>query len=62
MPIVKISLFSGRSKEVKKKIAKEVTEVLVKHLQIPPEAVIVIFEDIEKHNFAQAGALAEESS
>jgi len=62
MPIVKIALFAGRSKEIKKKIAKEVTEVLVKNLQIPEEAVIIIFEDLEKHNFAQAGITAEESS
>lgn len=62
MPIVKITLFSGRSKEIKMKIAKEITECMVKNLQIPPEAVIIIFEDIEKHNFVQAGVSAEESS
>ncbi len=62
MPIVKISLFSGRSKEIKRKIAKEITEILVKNLQIPEEAVIIIFEDIERENFAQGGKLAEESS
>ncbi|MEZ0343396.1 MAG: 2-hydroxymuconate tautomerase [Caldimicrobium sp.] len=62
MPIVKISLFSGRSREIKKKIAEEITQILVKNLQIPEEAVIIIFEDLEKHNFAQAGKLADESS
>ncbi len=62
MPIVKISLFSGRSREIKKKIAEEVTQVLVKNLQIPEEAVVIIFEDLEKHNFAQAGKLADEGS
>uniref|UniRef100_A0A832LV32 4-oxalocrotonate tautomerase n=1 Tax=Caldimicrobium thiodismutans TaxID=1653476 RepID=A0A832LV32_9BACT len=62
MPIVTIKLFSGRSKEVKKKIAQEITDSLVKNLQIPPEAVIIIFEDVEKHDFAQGGVIAEESS
>ncbi|BAU24029.1 4-oxalocrotonate tautomerase [Caldimicrobium thiodismutans] len=62
MPIVKIELFSGRSIEIKKKIAQEITDILVKNLNIPSEAVIIIFDDIEKHNFAQAGRLAEESS
>lgn len=62
MPIVKIELFSGRNIEIKKKIAQEITDVLVKNLNIPSEAVIIIFDDIEKHNFAQAGRLAEESS
>jgi len=62
MPIVEIKLFEGRSVEIKKKIAKEVTEVLVKHLQIPEDAVIVIFEDVKKENFAQAGKLAVEET
>ncbi len=62
MPIVEIKLFSGRSREVKKKIAEEITEVLVKNLKIPSSAVIIVFEDIEKHNFAQEGKLADESS
>lgn len=62
MPIVTIKLFSGRSKEVKKKIAKEITNILAQELNIPKEAVIIIFEDIERSNFAQAGELAEESS
>jgi 4-oxalocrotonate tautomerase len=62
MPIVRIELFSGRGKEIKKKIAQEITEVLVKNLSIPPEAVIIIFDDLEKYNFAQAGRLAEENS
>jgi|YNPBryunderm2012_1023409.scaffolds.fasta_scaffold21231_2 4-oxalocrotonate tautomerase len=60
MPVVEIKLFEGRSVEIKKRIAKEVTEVLVKHLQIPEDAVIVIFEDIKRENFAQAGELAVE--
>jgi len=57
MPIVKIGLFAGRLKELKKKIAKEITEVLVKNLQIPEEEAIIIFEDIEKHTFAQRDQL-----
>ncbi|MCS7199942.1 MAG: tautomerase family protein [Caldimicrobium sp.] len=62
MPIVKIGLFAGRDRETKKKIAQEITACLVKNLQIPPNAVIIIFEDIEKYNFAQGGQTAEESS
>ncbi|MFN4131983.1 MAG: tautomerase family protein [Caldimicrobium sp.] len=60
MPIVKITLFSGRDKALKKKIAQEITEIMTKNLNIPPEAVIILFEDIEKHNFVQAGKTGEE--
>ncbi len=62
MPIVRITLFSGRDKELKKRIAQEITEILVKNLKIPSEAVIVLFEDIERHNFVQAGKTGEELS
>ncbi len=62
MPVVEIKLFEGRSVEIKRRIAKEVTEILVKHLQIPEDAVIIIFEDIKKENFAQAGRLAVEET
>lgn len=62
MPIVTIKLFSGRSRETKKKIAEEITNILAQELNIPKEAVIIVFEDIERSNFAQAGVLADESS
>ncbi len=62
MPVVEVKLFEGRSTEVKKKIAREITEILVKNLQIPEEAVIIIFEDVKKENFAQAGRLAVEET
>ncbi len=62
MPIVTIKLFSGRSRETKKKIAEEITKILEKELRIPKEAVIVIFEDIERSDFAQGGVLSDESS
>ncbi|MFN3407190.1 MAG: tautomerase family protein [Caldimicrobium sp.] len=62
MPIVKISLFSGRDKELKKKIAEEITDVLVQNLKISPEAVIILFEDIEKHNFYQGRKSGEDLS
>ena len=62
MPVVEVKLFEGRSTEVKKKIAREITEILVKNLQIPEEAVIIIFEDVKRENFAQAGRLAVEET
>ncbi|MFN3505445.1 MAG: tautomerase family protein [Caldimicrobium sp.] len=62
MPVVKISLFTGRDKEIKKKIAQDITEILVKNLNISPEAVIILFEDLEKHNFYQAGKSGEDLS
>ncbi len=62
MPIVEVKLFEGRSREIKRKIAQEITEVLVKNLNIPAEAVIILFTDLKKENFSQAGILADETS
>ncbi len=55
MPIVSIELLAGRSQEVKNLIAKEMTEVLVKHALVEPEHVYLTFKDIEPQNWAVAG-------
>jgi 4-oxalocrotonate tautomerase len=57
MPVVTIQLLSGRSKEQKTKIAKAVTDAIVDIAGARPEGVQVIFADIEKADWANAGVL-----
>ena len=57
MPVVTIQLLSGRSKDQKTKIAKAVTEALVDIAGARPEGVQVIFADIERADWANAGVL-----
>lgn len=60
MPVVNIQLLSGRSKDQKAKIAKAVTDALVDIAGAKPQGVQVIFSDVEKDDWANAGVLMSE--
>lgn len=62
MPFVNIQLLEGRTIEQKGKIAEAITKVLVEIGGAKPEAVFVIFNDIEKSNLAKGGILVSEQS
>jgi 4-oxalocrotonate tautomerase family enzyme len=56
MPFVRISMFP-RSQDVKRELAKELTDVICKHCQVPPEATWIVFEDIPKDHWSMGGEL-----
>ena len=58
MPIVKIAMWSGRDAALKAKLIKNVTETVCETIKCPPEAVIVVIEDIPKENWGQGGVRA----
>jgi 4-oxalocrotonate tautomerase len=60
MPIVKVEMWTGRTREQKAQLAKEITDSF-ERIGTPREATIVVFEDVAKDNWAQAGTLADES-
>ncbi len=62
MPVVIIHLFEGRTVQQKKQLAKELTDVFVKIIDTPAEAVKIVFADLAKHNYASGGKLASEKS
>ena len=57
MPIVRVEMWEGRTVEQKRELAKAITEDMVKIAGAKPEAVVVIFEDVPKHNWATGGVL-----
>jgi len=57
MPVVTIQLLSGRTKEQKAKLAQAVTDAIVDIANAKPEGVQVIFSDVEREDWASAGAL-----
>lgn len=61
MPIVRVEMWPGRTKEQKAQLAKAITDAIVDIGKTTPEATIIVFEDVEKDNWAQAGILASES-
>lgn len=60
MPVVKITLFEGRD-DCKQAVAKDVTDSLVKHANIDPKYIYVIFEDVPTKNFAISGEIFAET-
>ena len=61
MPVVNIYMWLGRTEEQKRKLAEGITKVFQDAAGVPPEALHIIFQDIEKNDWAIAGKLCSDS-
>lgn len=57
MPTIRVELFAGRTVEQKRALAQALTEATVRTLGGQAEAVDVIFDDVERHDWATGGEL-----
>lgn len=57
MPTIHVELFAGRTVEQKRAAAAAITEAVVRTLGGTPDAVDIIFTDVERHDWATAGRL-----
>ena len=57
MPYVRIELVAGRSEDQKAAIAAAVTQAMVEHGGANPQSVWVVFDDVQKQNWATGGTL-----
>jgi 4-oxalocrotonate tautomerase len=57
MPVVRVSWFEGKNHEQKAKVAKEITDSIVRNTATDPSYIYVIFEDIKASDWAGAGNL-----
>ena len=55
MPILDITLLSGRTYEKKRRLIQEVTDATVRALDVTPESVRVILREVHPSHFAVAG-------
>jgi 4-oxalocrotonate tautomerase len=55
MPVIRAQFWSGATTESKNAIAASITDVMVRHLSCPPEAVTVILEEIDKEDWFIGG-------
>jgi len=60
MPILRVSLWTGRTKEQKAALAKALTDTMVSVGNVPPQAVTIQFEELPKENWATGGQLHTE--
>ena len=61
MPIVRIEMWAGRTKSQKAELARAVTDAMVNIAHTTPESTIIIFNDVERENWAENGKLAADS-
>lgn len=55
MPIVTVSMYSGRTQREKDRLAEAITEDVVKILHVPNEDVIVVFQEAPHGNWYSSG-------
>lgn len=57
MPIIRVEMFKGRSRDQKRLLVRELTETYVRVAGGKPESVTVILQDVDKEDWGAAGAL-----
>ncbi len=57
MPIIKVEMLEGRSKEQKRKLAKALTQAMVEIAKTDSGSVTVVFSEYSRESWAQAGKL-----
>lgn len=60
MPMIKVELFAGRTADQKAELARELTSTYVRVMGGKPEAVSIIFSDVDKSDWANAGVMMSE--
>ena len=62
MPMIRIEMYPGRTTDQKRAFAKAVTESFVTICGGTPQSVQIVFQEIEKADWATAGALASDAA
>jgi 4-oxalocrotonate tautomerase len=57
MPLITVKTVGEKTTEQKRKVAKDITETIVKNFKVPPEVVMIDIVEYGKDNFAVAGQL-----
>jgi len=57
MPIVNIYMYKGRHVDQKRKLVAEVTDAICRALDVGPEVVRIMINDMPRENMAVAGVL-----
>jgi 4-oxalocrotonate tautomerase len=60
MPIIRVEMWKGPSKEVKARLAEAITETVSRIAAIPHEHIRILFTEFEMENWAIGGKLASD--
>jgi 4-oxalocrotonate tautomerase len=57
MPLVQITMLTGRNADQKRKLAQRITDAMVEEAGARREAVVVTFHELSKESYASGGVL-----
>ncbi|SFV26965.1 tautomerase family protein [Hyphomicrobium facile] len=60
MPIITVEIFPGRTNDQKRRIAKRLTDSMVEICGAKPQAVHVLFTEVDPTDWAVAGELCSD--
>jgi 4-oxalocrotonate tautomerase len=62
MPLVQITMLTGRSADQKRKLAQRITDAMVEEAGARREAIVVTFHELSKESYASGGVLMADKS
>ena len=57
MPLVQITMLTGRTADQKRKLAQRITDAMVEEADAKREAIVVTFHEVSKESYASGGVL-----
>lgn len=57
MPIIRVELLEGRTREQKRELSQVLTKETARIAQVSEASIYVVFEDVKKENWAAGGEL-----
>ena len=60
MPIIRVEMFTGRTKEQKRALVNELTQSFVNAAGGTPESVTVVITDVDKGDWGSGGQLCSD--
>ena len=57
MPFITVKILEGKTVEQKRVLVKDITEMIVKNIGVPPEVVNIDIVEYSSENIANAGQL-----
>jgi len=62
MAIVNVLILEGRSQDIKDRVVKGITDVLLKEIDSDPSHIRVVIEEVKPGNYAVGGKTLSQSS
>ena len=62
MPLVQVTMLTGRTADQKRKLAQRLTDAMVEEAGARREAVVVTFNEVSKESYASGGVLVADKN